>query len=172
MMVGEIEIRPLSLTDVEALVALHRATSAAGGGLARTPQEIDAAYVSAFVAKASSSGVALGVWVGDHLVGEIHASRMGVAQFAHVLTDLTVAVHPGAQGKGLGSALFRALFEVAATLTPRVERIELMVREGNTAAIRLYERLGFRIEGRFEGRVRLPDGGVEADMAMGLLLQP
>jgi ribosomal protein S18 acetylase RimI-like enzyme len=170
--VGEVEIRPLSLADVDALVTLHRATAATGGGLARTPQEIDAAYVSGFVAKASSSGVALGAWADGVLAGEIHAGRMGVAQFAHVLTDLTVAVHPDWQGKGLGSALFRALFEAAATLTPKVERIELMAREGNTDAIRLYERLGFRIDGRFAGRVRMPDGSTEADIAMGLLLQP
>ena len=52
-----VEIRPLSLADVDALVALHRAAAAVGGGLARTPQEIDAAYVSGFVAKASTSGV-------------------------------------------------------------------------------------------------------------------
>jgi putative acetyltransferase len=42
-----------------------------------------------------------------------------------------------------------------------------MAREGNTDAIRLYERLGFVIEGRFPGRVRLEDGSVEADIAMG-----
>jgi ribosomal protein S18 acetylase RimI-like enzyme len=171
-MAGEIEIRPLTLADVDALVVLHRATAASPGGLARTPQEIDAGYASGFVAKASSSGVALGAWAGGVLAGEIHAGRMGIAQFAHVLTDLTVAVHPDWQGKGLGSALFRALFEAAATLTPKVERIELMAREGNTEAIRLYERLGFRIEGRFAGRVRMPDGSTEADIAMGLLLQP
>jgi putative acetyltransferase len=171
-MAGEIEIRPLSLADVDALVTLHRATAASGGGLARTPQEIDAAYVSGFVAKTSTGGVALGAWADGALAGEIHAGRMGIAQFAHVLTDLTVAVHPDWQGRGLGSALFRALFEAAATLTPKVERIELMAREGNAAAIRLYERLGFRIEGRFEGRVRMPDGSTESDIAMGLLLQP
>lgn len=171
-MAGEIEIRPLSLMDVDALVALHRATAAAPGGLARTPEEIDAAYVSGFVAKTSAGGVALGAWADGALAGEIHASRMGIAQFAHVLTDLTVAVHPAWQGRGVGSALFRALFAQAATLTPRVERIELMAREGNSEAIRLYERLGFRGEGRFLGRVRLPDGSTEADIAMGLLLAP
>lgn len=171
-MAGGIEIRPLSLADVDAVVTLHRATAAVGGGLARSPQEIDAGYVSGFVARASSSGVALGAWAGDVLAGEIHAGRMGIAQFAHVLTDLTVAVRPEWQGKGLGSALFRALFEAAASLTPKVERIELMAREGNGGAIQLYERLGFRIEGRFPGRVRMPDGTTEADIAMGLLLQP
>jgi ribosomal protein S18 acetylase RimI-like enzyme len=48
--------------------------------------------------------------------------------------------------------------------------VELMAREGNSEAIRLYERLGFQIEGRFPGRVRMPDGSTEADIAMGLLL--
>lgn len=165
-------IRPLTLLDVDALVAMHRAAAAAPGGLARTPEEIDAAYVSGFVAKASANGVALGAWDGDDLAGEIHAARMGIAQFAHVLTDLTVAVHPAWQGKGLGSRLFEALFEAAGKLSPKIERVELMAREGNAGAIRLYERLGFRIEGRFEGRVRMPDGSTEADIAMGLLLAP
>jgi ribosomal protein S18 acetylase RimI-like enzyme len=44
------------------------------------------------------------------------------------------------------------------------------VRAGNTDAIRLYQRLGFKIEGRFVGRVYLPDGTVEDDIAMALLL--
>ena len=167
-----LSIRPLTLLDVDALVAMHRAAAAAPGGLARTPGEIDAAYVSGFVAKASAGGVALGTWSGDELAGEIHAGRMGIAQFAHVLTDLTVAVHPSWQGRGVGSRLFAALFEAARGLTPRVERVELMAREGNADAIRLYERLGFRVEGRFEGRVRMPDGSTEADIAMGLLLAP
>jgi ribosomal protein S18 acetylase RimI-like enzyme len=167
---SELSIRPLSLRDVDALVDLHRATAAAPGGLARTPDEIDAAYASAFVAKSAASGVALGAWDGDALAGEIHAARMGIAQFAHVLTDLTVAVHPGWQGRGVGSRLFRALFAAAADLAPKVERIELMAREGNADAIRLYERLGFKVEGRFVGRVRMPDGSTEADIAMGLLL--
>ena len=167
---SELSIRPLTLLDVDALVDLHRATAAAPGGLARTPDEIDATYASAFVAKASAGGVALGAWADGALAGEIHAGRMGIAQFAHVLTDLTVAVHPAWQGRGVGSRLFRALFAAAADLTPKVERIELMAREGNTDAIRLYERLGFRVEGRFPGRVRMPDGGTEADIAMGLLL--
>jgi ribosomal protein S18 acetylase RimI-like enzyme len=169
-MAEEFEIRPLSLMDVDALVTLHRATAAAPGGLARTPEEIDAAYASGFVAKTSVGGIALGAWADGALAGEIHAGRMGIAQFAHVLTDLTVAVHPAWQGRGVGSALFRALFAQAAALKPKVERVELMAREGNSEAIRLYERLGFQIEGRFPGRVRMPDGSTEADIAMGLLL--
>ena len=88
------------------------------------------------------------------------------------LSDLTVAVDPAWQGRGVGRALFAALFEAARALSPQVTRIELMAREGNIDAIRLYERLGFVIEGRFVQRVRMPDGRLEDDIAMGLLLTP
>jgi len=44
--------------------------------------------------------------------------------------------------------------------------IELLCREGNGGALRLYRRLGFVIEGRFHRRVRLKDGTVEDDLAM------
>jgi ribosomal protein S18 acetylase RimI-like enzyme len=62
------------------------------------------------------------------------------------------------------------LLQNAATLTPGVERIELVVREGLTHAIRLYEGIGFRREGRFERRFRLTDGTYEADLPMALFL--
>jgi ribosomal protein S18 acetylase RimI-like enzyme len=87
-----------------------------------------------------------------------------------VLTDLTVAVDPDFQGQGVGRRLFEALFAAVAGMTPKIERIELMAREGNTHAVRLYERLGFRIEGRMPGRVRMPDGTADTDLAMGLRL--
>lgn len=155
---------PMNAPDV---LTLYRAAAAGRGGLARRPDEIDLGYVQAFLARASAGGVSLGSYVDEVLAGEIHATRIGPRQFAHVLTDLTVAVHPDYQGRGLGQALFQGLFAAAVTLTPPAERIELMAREGNGDAIRLYERLGFVIEGRFPGRVRLEDGTVEADIAMG-----
>jgi ribosomal protein S18 acetylase RimI-like enzyme len=89
---------------------------------------------------------------------------------AHNLTDLTVAVHPDVQGRGVGAALFEALFAAAEALTPRIERVELLCRHGNLRAVRLYQRLGFVIEGRFPRRVRLPDGTIEDDLAMARFL--
>jgi ribosomal protein S18 acetylase RimI-like enzyme len=86
--------------------------------------------------------------LGDALVSEIHAARMPPRQFRHLLTDLTVAVHPQAQERDIGSRLFAALFETGVRLTPSVTGIEVIARSGNAAAIRLYERLGFRAEGR------------------------
>ena len=160
-------LRAMSLADADAVVALYQAVAAMpGSGLARQRDEISREYITGFLAPALKGGVSLGAFASDALVGEIHATRIGPRQFAHVLTDLTVAVHPDVQGRGVGSRLFGALFESATKLVPRATRIELVARSGNTAALRLYERLGFRAEGRFQGRVRLPDGQIEDDIPM------
>jgi putative acetyltransferase len=165
--VSGVSIRPTTRADAPAILEVHRAAAANGGGLAREPDEMDLAGIEATLAKPLANGVALIAFLDGRAVGEIHAARLGPRQFDHNLTDLTIAVHPEAQGKGVGAALFEALFAAAAALTPAVERIELFCREGNTHAVRLYQRLGFEIEGRFPGRVRLKDGTVEDDLAMG-----
>ena len=168
---SDFNLRAMSLADADAVVALYRAVATVPDfGLARRVDEISREYVTGFLARALMGGVALGAFAGEELVGEIHATRIGPRQFSHVLTDLTIAVHPDVQGRGIGSRLFGALFDSAATLVPGTTRIELVARSGNTAALRLYERLGFRAEGRFQGRVRLPDGQVEDDIPMARLL--
>ena len=170
-MSGEFDLRATTLADAPSVLELHRATaSAPGSGLAREADEMALEHIEAALTKALAEGVAISAWAGDAIAGEIHASRLGPRQFAHNLLDLTIAVHPDWQGKGVGGRLFEALFARAATLTPKVERVELMVREGHTGAIRLYQRMGFAIEGRFDRRVRLKDGTVEADLAMAKFL--
>ena len=156
-------IRGLSSADLEAVLALHRAAAEGQSGLARRPDEIEPGYIAHFLDHAT---IRLGAFVDGQLAGEIHVTRLGPRQFHHVLTDLTVAVNPAVQGSGVGGALFEALFAAARALTPPVERVELMVRAGHAGAIRLYERLGFQVEGRFPRRVRLADGTVEDDVAM------
>ena len=160
-------IRNLDQSDAARVRALYLAVAGApGSGLARAPDEITPAYVQGFLARAHESGICLGVLDGELLVGEIHAVRMGPRQFGHVLTDLTVAVHPGYRGCGIGRQLFQALFEAVRTLKPPVTRVELVARSGNHVALRLYEKLGFVREGIFCGRVILPDGTIEDDVPM------
>lgn len=158
-----LSFRALTLADASAVLALMRR---AQGGLGRLPHEMDLAWMEDALAGALAGGVAIGAWDGAQLVGTIKASRMPSVQFQHVLWDLTVAVDPESQGRGIAPRLFGHLLSNAATLTPRVERVELVVREGLTHAIRLYEGLGFRREGRFERRFRLADGNYEADIPM------
>ncbi|MFT4251536.1 MAG: GNAT family protein [Caulobacter sp.] len=165
-------IRPTTMDDAPAVVAVHRATAAIPGGIARRPEEITDAYIARTLTAALADGVGLVAVDGRGVViGEIHAVRIPVKLFSHVLSDLTVAVHPDGRGAGVGSALFQALFAAARTMDPPIVRVELNAGAGNAGALRLYERLGFKVEGRLEKRGRLPDGTFEDDITMGLILR-
>lgn len=163
----ETSVTNINAAHSTAVRELHLAAAAIeGSGLARAPDEITAEHVQGFLRRGSETGVALGAFIEDRLVGEIHATRLGPRQFDHVLTELAVAVHPDVQGLGVGSALFAGLFERTGPMTPRIHRIELIARSGNVGALRLYRRLGFIEEGRLVGRVILPDGSREDDVIM------
>ncbi len=56
-----------------------------------------------------------------------------------------------------------------ARVSKRVRKIELRVREGNHRAIRLYEKLGYTVEGRFKQRIRIGENYID-DIAMGLIV--
>jgi ribosomal protein S18 acetylase RimI-like enzyme len=168
---SEFIVRPAAPGDADAILALHRKVAAQPGGLARQPDEVTADYVSHAMAAASDGGVNLvAVDADGALCGELHVERMKIRIFAHVLTDLTVAVDPDWQGRGVGSALFRVLIETARSMSPPIGRIELGTGAANLGAQRLYQRLGFQIEGRMIGRGRYPDGHVEDDIVMALML--
>jgi len=152
--------------DAAAMLALFQA-AANGPGLARYPDEIDADYIAATMARSTGpGGISIGAFSEERLVGEIHAWRPGPRKFAHVLGDLTIAVDPKWQGQGLGTSLFAALFDTAREMVPPIERIELFVHTGNPGARALYERLGFAVEGRMPGRLKLDSGEVLDDFAM------
>ena len=62
---------------------------------------------------------------------------------------LGMGVAASHRGQGIGSALLRATLEAASARG--ITRIELILRADNAAAIRLYERNGFELEGRLRG---------------------
>jgi ribosomal protein S18 acetylase RimI-like enzyme len=159
------DIRRLGPPDAAEVLALHRSVAQMpDSGLARAADELELGYFAALLS--APRAVSLGAVSEARLIGEIHASRMEGRQFGHVLTDLTVAVAPEFQGRGVGIALFERLFAEAKALSPPISRVELVSRSGNAGAIRLYQRLGFAIEGCFKGRVRLPNGALEDDVPM------
>lgn len=60
-----------------------------------------------------------------------------------------ISVHADFQGKGIGSALIKAMTDLCDNWL-NIRRIELEVVTDNTAAIVLYEKFGFKIEGTAE----------------------
>jgi putative acetyltransferase len=157
--------------DAPAIRALYQAVGATPGGIARSPDEVTAEYVTRFVSESLARGVILVAELEGlpGLAAELHAYRSELRIFRHVLGELTVAVHPAAQGQGLGRQLFEALLELVRQDHPDITRIELITGESNHRALRLYESVGFRREGRLVGRMRHPDGTLDADIPLAWL---
>lgn len=153
------------------IFTLYRAVAANEGGLARTAEEISEEYIAHFVGKSLESGLCLVARESDDgpIIGEIHCYALGPRVFAHVLGELTIAVHPDKQGLGVGKRLFTELLRRIEQERPDILRVELIARESNRKAIEFYQKLGFTIEGRFENRIRSVGGGYEADIPMAWL---
>ncbi|MBV1775312.1 GNAT family N-acetyltransferase [Burkholderiaceae bacterium DAT-1] len=166
-------IQSSTSADLAAILDLYRAVAAHPGGLAREADEVSLEYVQGFVSDALATGFSLvaRTAAGD-IIGEIHTAALGPRVFAHVLGDLTIAVHPDWQGKGIGRQLFTTLLDRVRTQRPDVLRVELITRESNAKARDFYTSLGFREEGRLHGRIRSVGGGFEADVMMGWQRNP
>ena len=157
--------------DAPAILQLYKAVGATPGGIARQPAEVTADYVNGFVEHSLESGFLIVAEVDEvaGLAAELHAYRSELNVFRHVLGDLTVAVHPDAQGRGIGRQLFARLLDEVTHRHRDITRIELVTQESNERALRLYESLGFVREGRMEGRIIGPSGLPEADIPLAWL---
>lgn len=100
-------------------------------------------------------------------VGEINFRRGARAAFKHtVVVGMSVALQW--RGRGIGSALMQRALEWA-KVQGDLRRVELWVYTSNAAAIRLYERHGFVVEGRRRGAIRVGDRYVD-DLMMACYL--
>jgi len=69
---------------------------------------------------------------------------------------LNLAVPPKFRRLGIGSMLLRDALEELRRSKPEARLITLEVRESNTAAIKLYEKFGFKVMGRRIGYYQKP----------------
>lgn len=123
--------RPLAAADAGRCAALHRLAFAAPWSEAEFERLI-----------ASESVFADGVATGTGALAGFVLSRRA-ADEAEILT---IAVHPARRGGGLGGQLLA--FHAGRLIRAGVARLFLEVEEGNTPALRLYRRFGFREVGR------------------------
>lgn len=155
----------LFVAQGESLVA------ATPGLLNASPGEIpDRAYADKIAALGDcANGLYLVAEQGDEIVGHLLLDPMPLAANSHICT-LTVVVYPKWQGRGFGRQLLVHALQWAG-MTPKVRKIELMVRATNERAVHLYKSLGFLEEGRIRKRVKTIADVYLDDIAMGLFMQ-
>ena len=157
--------------DAPALANAERRIAAVAGHLVSRPHELTN---EAFERKIEALGECrCGLYIVamdmDQIIGHALLDPMGLEAISHVVR-LTIVVHSGNEGKGIGQMMLTHLTDWAKT-APGVEKIELNVRAVNQRAIRLYQKLGFNIEGRLKNRIRLPDSTFIDDLLMGYFVK-
>lgn len=163
-MTEQTTIRSAVKSDAAMLCAAEQATALTPGLLISRPHELQVEAFERKIEWVQKGGVYLVAERGGAPVGHALLEPMTLIALSHVVS-LTIVVHLGHLGRGIGTALMTALMEWAEG-QPHVEKVELRVRATNARAIALYRRFGFVEEGRFEDRIRLPDGSTIADLSM------
>jgi ribosomal-protein-alanine N-acetyltransferase len=125
----ELEIRQLVYADLPQVIAIERRAFPTPWSLAMFVLELS-----------KPSGICLAAVEDGVLVGYLVCSR-----YDTVWHLMNVAVEPHRRRQGIARALIERLFEQADKPS---EQYTLEVRTSNEAAIRMYERFGFRAAGR------------------------
>jgi putative acetyltransferase len=139
----DLTIRAIEPEDAPALTALHALPGFRHGTLRLPYPRIEAAR--ARIAALPPGDHMLAGLIGGVLVGAGGLRRLGGRQ-SHV-GEIGLGVHDAWTGQRVGTRLMAALIDIADNWIG-LRRLQLTVNTDNHAAIALYQRAGFRQEGR------------------------
>lgn len=138
------EIRKLSAADAGnyrelRLEALANDADAFGASL----EDAQKAPLSKMAGRlAGADAMTFGAFLNGRLVGNVTLSRDTGTKLLHRASVYAVYVTPSARGQDIAHRLMQKLIE-AACATEEIEQLYLAVSSGNTAALKLYQKLGF-----------------------------
>ena len=157
-------VRPATLGDVDALVALVAEVAGEGRWIAtEAPVDVEQRRRRMVEDVEREEAIVLVAEAGGVPVGQLglHLAPYGVA-------DLGMLVAAGWRGRGVGTALLDEAVRQAREAG--AHKIALQVWPHNTAAIALYERFGFQREGHLRRHYRRRSGELWDAVVMGLPL--
>ncbi|MEM7484005.1 MAG: GNAT family N-acetyltransferase [Bacteroidota bacterium] len=149
----EVSICKAEIGHEKELLNLFKKVVTIPDGIIRKRHEITANYINDFYEKSLENGLILFAKSKNSIVGEIHAYTPSIYAFQHILTDLTIAIYPEFQGKGIGRKLFQTFLEIVKTEFHHILRVELYTREHNKRNVAFYKSLGFINEGRQQHKI-------------------
>jgi putative acetyltransferase len=160
------KLRKAKKTDVLKLLKLYKSAAKTENGIARTPNEIDKNFIAHFLKNALKKGLIFVIENEGELIAEIHCYRFDPVCFRHTMANLTLVVHPDFQGMGFGKKIFTHLLDEIENKHPDILRVELFVRKSNLRGKKLYQSLGFKVEGSCKNRILNAEGNLEDDTMM------
>src|SRR5215204_1130385 len=155
--------------DNARILSLYRKVAMKTGGIARSENEVTSDYIQHCMDQALSTGLQRVVDHpdnADQIIAEIHGYKLEPKVFAHVISELTIAVDPDFHGMGVGKLIFHDFLTYISDHRPDILRVELVTQASNIRALNLYKSVGFVTEGRFEKRIRMRNNQLDADIPM------
>jgi len=147
-------IKECKKNHTDSLFNLYVKVSTNHKGIARSESEITKTYITNIISNSKKRGLQFIGFENEILIAEIHATTYGIDIFKHILTNLTIVVHPDYQGKGYGKMIFEYFLNFIEKNRPDILRVELESRSSNKKSIGLYESLGFKQEGIMLNKTR------------------
>ena len=163
-----VEIRRIEPEDFEAVRQVYSGPRAVWGTLQLPFPAADPWRKR--LAELSSDNVGLLACEGANVVGHINLHLFPSTSRRRHVGQIVMAVRDDWQGKGVGTALMQAALDLADRWL-NLSRVELEVYVDNEAALRLYRRSGFEIEGTLR-RYAFRDGEFVDVHAMARLRPP
>jgi ribosomal protein S18 acetylase RimI-like enzyme len=160
MPVAQFVVRPASPGDAGAMAEIFATVAREHDGIATEPP-VDVEERSALFARSAAESIV--AVADDRIVGMVHVevSRFGFG-------ELGMLVDHAWRGRGVGSALVQAAIDRARDRG--LHKLCLEVFAHNTAAIGLYRKFGFVVEGRRTRQYRRASGELWDSIMMGLVL--
>ncbi len=150
----QIVMKPYSMNDLVAAIAVWNQVVTQGIAFPQTDCLTESSGAQ-FFAQQSYTGVAADAESGK-IAGVYILHPNNVGRCGHIC-NASYAVDEDCRGQGVGEALVRHCMEQAKTLGFRILQFNAVVAS-NTAALHLYQKLGFTQLGVIPGGFRMDDG--------------
>ena len=160
-----LKIRRVEVDDCNAVVEMFSSEKVYSGTL-QVPYPSREYWRKRLTENADSVYTLVGV-IDERLVGMVTVVTFPNRPRRRHVGTIAICVHGDWQGKGVGGALMRAIVDLADNWL-NLTRLELEVYADNEAAIHLYERFGFEVEGTLR-RHAFRDGEYVDSKVMGRL---
>jgi ribosomal protein S18 acetylase RimI-like enzyme len=155
-------VRPARAADAAAWRALQRGIYEEGRWFVGDGPPSEATLAARLRGQDTRRGMVWLAELADEIAGWCEATRLGSKRLEHVAV-ITVGVAARHRRRGCGEALLTEAARWARRVG--VRKLSLHVRAGNAAAIALYRRVGFGVEGVERDQVAV-DGGYEDEWIM------
>ncbi|WP_251428512.1 GNAT family N-acetyltransferase [Sutcliffiella horikoshii] len=165
-------IREARIEDAEALLIHAIKVYGEGRNLLTVPEEFNVTIeqeVQWLQDNEEKGHLTLVAEQGSNIVGMLNATRGSRKRVKHICM-FGISIQEKYCNNGLGSQMINRLLEWAKA-DEEIEKVCLEVFAHNDRAIHVYEKLGFKVEGRKEKHVKFEDGIYSDELIMGLFVK-